>query len=383
VHGVLDLLCGPASNWMINGVQAAKVFQLAKTAMDQWAINVQRAQARFSEEQMKISNLDLYEDMGNPVLWAGVLCHKVIRECDVCERHYAGVRKDDWTMKAVHSHCKKHQHHRFWDVNRNGKKTPHTLRIRGVGKIAERKQKAEKISQLLAEAGGGHLTEDVMNMAVLEDVEKPPGSLTSACADELWRRWKEQRDSEHADRVEHMRRQKEADEQIKKEGIERVLRIRQQRADHAQEEDSDFSDEEDDYEDNADPSVSALYDSEEATIAAAGGSQSQAVPDEVVRAESDELMLNPPSAQPSTSEHEGEAMYEEEENDVVHINDGDIDPDQMERDFDRIQRKRKGIVNTNSPLSEGEFHMPSDDDYDFEEAEREDKRSCATLGGAW
>jgi len=381
INGVLDLLTGPASNWMIYQTQATEVFQLAKVAMDQWLRDVRVTQQKYTEDEMEHMDMDLYLNMGNPVLWAGVLCHKVIRAGDVWDRFYAGVRKDDWTMKAVHSHCKKHKHHRFWDVRRDGQKTYHTLRLRSLGKRKDRKPKAQKLSSLLEAAGCGPLEEAVMNMAELEEVERPPGGLTVSCADELWRRWKDRRESEHADRVRHATLCWQADQASEKAGHDRVIRLRQQRLALAHDEDSDFTDDDDDYEATADPE---LVNVTGRVVDSDGGSQSYIHdrPGEVARAESNDLMLNPPSAHDryEKDNEEDVVVYDKDGEEAVPIRNGVIDPAQMERDYNRIQNKRNGMALLRShPVHEGEFNMPSDDDYDFEEEANDHKRSRATM----
>ena len=389
VVGVLDLLSGPASNWMIYQEQAARVFKLARAAMDQWLKDVRELELKYTdEEQMKEMDIDPYENMGNPVIWAGVLCHKVIREGDVWDQFYSSVRKDDWTMRAVHCHCKKNKHHRFWDVRRDGVKTYHTLRLRSMGKRKDRRAKAEKISKLLEAAGYGPLSNDVMNMAVLEDAQRPPGGLTVACADELWRRWKDRRNSEHADRVRHAQIHRQAEQAAAKASNERTMRMRAQRLEQLQEGDSDFTDEEDDYDVHADPATRPP------TGEKAGCSERDGAPSAQVQAmhreESDDHRLGLPGAHDQESETAETAttpFYDEEDGDedVVSIKNGIIDPEKMHEEQDRITMKRKGLVllNPRRPIASGTFDVPSDDEYDFGEADDEDMRDRALMGGGF
>ena len=80
VRGVLDMLSGPTTCWLISEEQGQKAFKLAIRAMDQWLKEVRSVQERLSEKEMADAGLEPYKNMGNPVLWCGVLLHKVVRD---------------------------------------------------------------------------------------------------------------------------------------------------------------------------------------------------------------------------------------------------------------------------------------------------------------
>ena len=389
VYGVLDLLAGPASNWMIHEGMGRQAFDLARAAMAQWLNEVRETTKKFTAEQMASMELDPYTDMGNPVLWAGVLCHKVIRDGDQWERYHAGQQSGDWTMKAVHRLCKRNQHHRFVDVRRDGIKTYHTLRLsKSVGKRKDRRAKAEKLNQLLVNAGRDALPDCVLNMEPPDDVERPPAGFIDSMAVDLWRRWKDRRESEYKDKKRHAElywAAEQAAEKATKEAC--TLRYKQQYA-HVSQSDSDFTDDED-YHDEIPPGDSGALPPSNAhppvTAPPAStqiGRSASASGEHVHRAESDELILvAPPSANtrtPETTPYDGayDGYDDCESDDVVRINPNGIDPEQMERDQNRIERKRMGM----NLLRQPDECDDSDGEWEHD-AMFDSKRACAMFGG--
>lgn len=369
VRGILDLMMSTGSGSMIDPLSAQRVFELARAAMGQWVNGVREIQAISTEEEMKNMKGEIYKHMGNPVLWVGILAHKVIRDSeDLWSKYYAGIQRADWTMPALHAHCKKNKHHHFVDIRRDGRKTYRTLRLRGLGLKKDRSHKAAKLSELLRMAGHDPLQQVMMTMEPFDQVERPRGGFVIQCADELWRRWKERRDSEHDCKRRHAALHKaSAAEAVaaSKEAKANSLLLMLQQAEHADSDDGDdqddFTDDDDDYDDMPAPD-SDLLPPDHAT--SSGAAQSSATAD-VRRRESDDLVIGPPT--------------ENGENEQVHMDPDNFDPEQMEREHNSLLRKRKGEGLIDQ--IQGHYDRFSDDEgYDVEE-QHQNKRACATLCG--
>lgn len=208
VNGVLDLLHGPETGWMITGSQRQVVFDLARSAMKQW-------EKRGRATQALCKNNNKTACTGTPLVWAVLLCHKVIRDGDAWEKYRAYVRTGDWTMNSVHSRCKKNKFHHFSSIRRDGAKSYHTLRVGRLMKRVQWREAATDLSNLLESAGCDALEDCVLDMLPFEDARRPPhAGLTASCACEMWERWSDRRDSELFNRRLHIEQQRTEQQQL-------------------------------------------------------------------------------------------------------------------------------------------------------------------------